>query len=187
MPRRPSPKRKKLLKAAAACFAEYGVHATTIAMIAERAEVPIGNVYYYYKTKDAFAGAVVAERLSNQRNRYEDWAVLSPLEALLAYVDHALSSPKKLAAYGCPQHALVMDLRRLASSVEAGARTLLLEEEAFVTHQVAACTEETTDVAQWLLAAVRGAKTLAHEKADPAVIERALIRLRGQLRARLRS
>ena len=45
---------------------EQGVHRTTLADVAEHADVPLGNVYYYYyyyyyyKTKDELIGAVLA-------------------------------------------------------------------------------------------------------------------------------
>ena len=58
--RKKATKRERLVRAAAECFREGGIRATTIKIIAERADVPIGNVYYYFKTKEDFASAVVA-------------------------------------------------------------------------------------------------------------------------------
>src|SRR5215471_11572763 len=52
-------KRERLIGAAAELFHEQGVHRTTIAEVAERADVPPGNVYYYFKTKDELVGAVL--------------------------------------------------------------------------------------------------------------------------------
>src|SRR5919198_228071 len=53
-------KRERLVESATALFHEQGVHRTTLAEVAERAEVPLGNVYYYFKTKDELVGAVLA-------------------------------------------------------------------------------------------------------------------------------
>src|SRR5919109_1095410 len=53
-------KRERLVESATALFHEQGVHRTTLAEVAERAEIPLGNVYYYFKTKDELVGAVLA-------------------------------------------------------------------------------------------------------------------------------
>src|SRR5689334_14575551 len=53
-------KRERLVESATALFHEQGVHRTTLAEVAERADVPLGNVYYYFKTKDELVGAVLA-------------------------------------------------------------------------------------------------------------------------------
>jgi len=45
-------KRDRLIAAAGETIYRQGVEATTIADIAEAADVPVGNVYYYFKTKD---------------------------------------------------------------------------------------------------------------------------------------
>ena len=47
------------MESARALIHEQGVQRTTLADIAERADVPLGNVYYYFKTKDDLIGAVV--------------------------------------------------------------------------------------------------------------------------------
>ena len=52
-------KRERLVKSAQALIHEQGAHRTTLAEIAERAEVPLGNVYYYFKSKDELIGAVL--------------------------------------------------------------------------------------------------------------------------------
>lgn len=60
---------ERLVHAAAECFREGGIRATTIKIIAERANVPIGNVYYYFKTKEDIASAVVASWTATSHNK----------------------------------------------------------------------------------------------------------------------
>ena len=43
-----SGKRERLVDSARDLFHERGVQRTTLAEVAERAEVPLGNVYYYF-------------------------------------------------------------------------------------------------------------------------------------------
>ncbi|MBO0730160.1 MAG: helix-turn-helix transcriptional regulator, partial [Acidimicrobiaceae bacterium] len=45
-------KRERLVAAARDVCHRQGVEKTTLADIAEAADVPVGNVYYYFKTKD---------------------------------------------------------------------------------------------------------------------------------------
>src|SRR5687768_2467630 len=52
-------KRERLIEGARRVFHEQGVQATTLADIAEAADVPVGNVYYYFKTKDQLIEAVI--------------------------------------------------------------------------------------------------------------------------------
>ena len=49
---RGSGKRERLVEGAQGAFHEQGVERTTLADVASRADVPLGNVYYYFKTKD---------------------------------------------------------------------------------------------------------------------------------------
>ena len=52
-------KRERLLSAASALLYQQGVENTTLADIAHAADVPLGNVYYYFKTKDEIVTAVI--------------------------------------------------------------------------------------------------------------------------------
>src|ERR1700693_6316963 len=60
---RGSAKRDRLVEAAARRFYEQGIERTTLADIAEAAGVPLGNVYYYFKTKDELVTAVVDKQV----------------------------------------------------------------------------------------------------------------------------
>src|SRR6266851_10371358 len=52
-------KRARLVASALDLLYRQGVARTTLADVAEAADVPIGNVYYYFKTKDALVEAVI--------------------------------------------------------------------------------------------------------------------------------
>ncbi|MGZ3346649.1 MAG: TetR/AcrR family transcriptional regulator, partial [Caulobacteraceae bacterium] len=52
-------KRDRLVEAAADLAHRRGFRETSLAAIAEAAGVPLGNVYYYFKTKDALAEALI--------------------------------------------------------------------------------------------------------------------------------
>ena len=58
-------KRQRLTAAAAVLAHRKGFANTTLADIAEMAEVPLGGVYYYFKSKDELAQAISDSRLSD--------------------------------------------------------------------------------------------------------------------------
>src|SRR5258708_10902094 len=65
-------KRSRLVSAAVGLAYRNGFGTTSLADIAREAEVPLGNVYYYFKTKDEIGEAIVELRLaqlSAQRQR----------------------------------------------------------------------------------------------------------------------
>src|SRR5579859_7173141 len=61
-------KRERLVAAAREVLHRQGVERTTLADIAAAAVVPVGNVYYYFKTKDDLVEAAI----DSQMNEVED-------------------------------------------------------------------------------------------------------------------
>jgi TetR/AcrR family transcriptional regulator, transcriptional repressor for nem operon len=53
-------KRERLVGGARELLHQQGVERTTLAQIAHTADVPPGNVYYYFKTKDELVEAAIA-------------------------------------------------------------------------------------------------------------------------------
>jgi AcrR family transcriptional regulator len=113
-PASPTPpgKRERLIAAACDLFYRQGIAATTLAHIGEAAEVPVGNMYYYFKTKDDIVAAVVEARTEEirsataalQRRHGSPKARLKALVALLA------ESRDRIADHGCPLGTLCTEL-----------------------------------------------------------------------------
>ena len=61
----PAGKRERLVAAACEVLHEQGVEKTTLADIAQAADVPVGNVYYYFKTKDQLVEAAIKAHGNN--------------------------------------------------------------------------------------------------------------------------
>src|SRR6267143_1760784 len=60
-------KRTRLIETATKLAYGRGFRETSLSDIAEAARVPVGNVYYYFKTKEELAEAVVERRLEEFR------------------------------------------------------------------------------------------------------------------------
>jgi AcrR family transcriptional regulator len=62
-------KRDRLVAGARDTIHRQGVEATTIADIAEASDVPVGNVYYYFKSQDELVAAAIGSYAQDSRER----------------------------------------------------------------------------------------------------------------------
>ncbi|WP_218001807.1 TetR/AcrR family transcriptional regulator [Microtetraspora malaysiensis] len=112
---RSADKRRRLTAAAADVLHRQGVERTTIADIAAAADVPVGNVYYYFKTKDELVQAALAEHaahlaeLTGELDRQPD-----PLHRLKALVAAWVEQRDVAVRFGCPTGTLAAELDKRA-------------------------------------------------------------------------
>ncbi len=120
-----SQKRRRLTAAAARVLHEQGVERTTLADIAREADVPVGNVYYYFKTKDELVRAALSEHsayLDELTGRLDELA--DPRDRLKALVQGWIDQRDLAARFGCPTGTLAVELDKRADGdldAEAGA------------------------------------------------------------------
>jgi AcrR family transcriptional regulator len=81
-------KRTRLVETAMKLSYRDGFRESSLADIAKAAHAPIGNVYYYFKTKEELGEAVVERRLEEIRAFSAEMSRLSsPKERLFAFLD----------------------------------------------------------------------------------------------------
>ena len=106
-------RRQQLLAVAANRFWQFGYGSTSLADIAGDADVPLGNVYYYFRTKQDIAkGAAdifVAETQSMLTEIAE--AESEPRRRVLALVHLLSESNRSRVQRGCPIALAVRDFR----------------------------------------------------------------------------
>src|ERR1700751_5282348 len=78
MPKTKTDKRSRLIQTPVKLAYRHGFRTTSLADIAEAANVPLGNVYYYFKTKDEIGEAIVEQRLLGLRTLQEEWNQRGP-------------------------------------------------------------------------------------------------------------
>ena len=104
-------KRERLVDGARQVFYEQGVDTTTLADIAQAADVPVGNVYYYFKTKDELVTAAIAEHARDVQEALESLEIHEAGKPRLKALVRMLSEKSDLTArYGCPQGTLCSEL-----------------------------------------------------------------------------
>jgi AcrR family transcriptional regulator len=127
---RTSDKRERLIEAAKALIHRKGFHNTTLADIASESKVPLGNVYYYFKTKDEICQAVIDERKKELTVLLDLCCKKAdPKTALKQLLKYTMKETKELDECGCPYSGLLVDLDRthsdLAHSAEQCIRAMI--------------------------------------------------------------
>jgi len=127
---RTSDKRERLIEAAKTLIHRKGFHSTTLADIASESKVPLGNVYYYFKTKDDICQAVIDERKKELTKLLQLCCKKAqPKLALKQLLKFTSKETKELDECGCPYTGLLLDLdrahSRLAPSADECIRVLI--------------------------------------------------------------
>jgi len=173
--------RTRLLKAAEKTTYRRGFAGTALADIAAAAEVPLGNVYYYFRTKDAIGQALVELRLSRFRRLLEELGKAdSPTERLCAFVEIKIKNRNELARSGCPVGTWCSELHKRGGAVARKSTALFDEALAWMESQFRALGRgaESRGLAVHLLSATQGVSVLAHAYHDPGLIEMEAARLK---------
>ncbi|MCP2329228.1 AcrR family transcriptional regulator [Hamadaea flava] len=177
---RSSAKRRRLSAAAAQVLHQRGVERTTIADIARAADVPVGNVYYYFKTKDDLVHAALAEQAQSLA---ELTAVLEqgpdPIDRLHGLVDAWVGQRDVAARYGCPTGSLATDVGKRDDGdldAEAG-RVMRLSLDWCERQLIEARVPDAADHALTLVSAYQGMSVMANALRDPEVMTREGARL----------
>ncbi len=118
MPRTPSDKRTRLVQAAADLGHLHGLSKVALVDIARQARVPLGNVYYYFKTKSALVEAVIAQRCAEFRQLQGAWdQEPTARERLKAFVQTTVTNRDTLKQAGCPVGSLCAELAKEPGSL----------------------------------------------------------------------
>ncbi len=152
MPKTKTDKRSRLIQTAVKLAYRHGFRTTSLADIAEAAKVPVGNVYYYFKTKDEIGEAIVEQRLLELRTLQEQWDQRgSPKERLLACIENTFENRDLLARGGCPVFT------ELLGWIEDQFRAI-------------GRGDTSRKLATQLLSSLQGVSVLAHGSGDPELV-----------------
>jgi AcrR family transcriptional regulator len=101
---------------------QHGIERTTLADIANAADVPAGNVYYYFKTKDEVIAAVIEAHAQQIKTTlaFIDAHHRSPKTRLKAFVREFTAQGEIVAQYGCPLGSLCSELDKRAEEPGLG-------------------------------------------------------------------
>jgi AcrR family transcriptional regulator len=151
-----------------------GVESTTLADIAQAADVPVGNVYYYFKTKDDLVHAVIdahAEEITTRLAGLEHHR--TPKARLKAFV-RMLTEQRELAArYGCPQGSLCSELDKRDDELSRACSLLMELPIDWAERQFRAMgRRDARELAVALIASYQGVSLLANTFREPELMAR---------------
>jgi len=177
-------KRAELVTAATVLLHEQGFHRTTLADVADRASVPLGNLYYYFKTKEALAEAVIAAHEQALHARFASWdaAHRDPRARLRRLVRAPLDTSDRVIQFGCPHGSLCQELEKLGAEAplaRAAARLLAVYVDwSSAQFQALGCDRrESRALAADLVVSVQGTMLVAHTLRSAALLAAQLRRV----------
>src|SRR5712692_7073087 len=180
-------KRDRLIEAAKILFYQQGVTGTTLADIAQQAEVPLGNIYYHFRTKEALVEAVIQAHLQElqslfaQLDRQPD-----PRQRLLGLLAAEREHEHVLARYGCPHGSLSQELDKedgQLTHVAAQIFQVYLDWTETQFRLLGKDEQEAKDLAIDLISSLQGTYVLTASFRSPELLERKLQRLEMWIRS----
>lgn len=181
----PPNKRDRLIESAALLFHRKGLSATSLADIAKQADIPIGNVYYYFKTKEDLAMAALAKRREEFAAAYFrlDEELADPRQRLIESVDYFNALREEYAQFGCPIGKILGDATPENETVVAAAAQVLEDFVAWAESQFKSLghAADARKYAVSLMAGIQGATVMAKATRNPDVIGNEVSRLTAWL------
>lgn len=181
-----SSKRHRLIEAAITLFYHQGVISTTLADIAQHAEVPLGNIYYHFRTKEALVEAVINKHIDGLRALFASWEHLSdPRERLLALLATECQQASTLARYGCPHGSLCQELDKSDTTLVTTASLLFQTYLSWAQEQIRLLgrdEQEASDLALDFVTSLQGTLLIGSSFRSSDLLERKLQRMEAWVR-----
>jgi AcrR family transcriptional regulator len=178
-------KRTRLRQSAVELAYRQGFRKTTIADLAAESKVPLGNIYYYFKTKDELGAAILETRLDEFHQLRDHAETLSdPKDRIRLFIDATLDNRAVVAERGCPMGSLCAELLKDGGELGKQSNALFAEPIAWLAAQFGSL--KRTDgaaLALQLMASLQGVSLLAQSFRDPRLIETEAVRLKAWLAA----
>lgn len=174
-------KRERLVAAACELVHRQGVAHTTLADIAQAADMLVGNLYYYFKTKDDIVAAIVdthAHQLTSALTELEG-RHRSPKARLKALVGVLAERRESIAHYGCRYGTLGSELAKRAEGPDPLAALLMRIPLDWAEQQFRAMgRRDAHDLAVELVASYQGSAVLSNALGQPELMARQARRLK---------
>ena len=167
-------KRERLVGSARQVLHEQGVHKTTLADVAQAADVPVGNVYYYFKTKDELVEAVIDDHARDIAARLATFDRHRTPKARLKALVRSWADMGELAAqHGCPHGSLCSELDKRDDGLDRAAAKLLELSVDWAEEQFREIgRRDARDLAIALVGAFQGAALLTNTFREPELLAR---------------
>jgi AcrR family transcriptional regulator len=167
-------KRQRLVDGARELVYQQGLERTTLADVAQVADVPPGNVYYYFKTKDALVDAAIDAHVQEIETMLASLERHRTPRARLKALIRAFIDQRDLAAErGCPHGSLCQELDKRDDELQRATRRLIEIPLMWAQNQFSLMgRRDAADLAVALISAYQGVSLLANTLRDPDLMLR---------------
>jgi len=167
-------KRRRLVEGARQVVYQQGLERTTLAEVAQVADVPPGNVYYYFKTKDDLVDAAISAHVQEIETMLASLERHRTPRARLKALVRAFVAQRDLAAQrGCPHGSLCQELDKRDDELQQAARRLIEAPLRWAQNQFSLMgRRDAGDLAVALISSYQGVSLLANTLRDPDLMLR---------------
>ncbi len=181
MPTKSERTRQRVVDAANQLFYRKGYNRTSFSDVVAEADVPRGNIYYYFRTKDEILKAVILHRIEITSTMLAEWDknISDPLDRLQRFVRILCDSTPALLRSGCPMGSLTVELAKDQLELKEEARKLFDRFQGWLVNQFIALgyPEEARELSLQLLARGQGIIVIAQVYQDPGFLERSTLEI----------
>ena len=179
-----SDKRERLVDAARSLFYTQGFKCTSLADIANESGVPLGNVYYYFKTKEDLAESVIGRYSLRLQKLFEQVSDLpDPRERLIGMLELLSKDMDQIVSKGCPMGSLCMEFCKGSSILGSKAADLLESMMDFFEAELLAMGRtDAREFAAHLVSVSQGASLLAQATCQKDIFRAEMARLQRLVR-----
>ncbi len=165
-------KRRTLIQTARKLIYRQGYHQTTLADISEKSGISVGNIYYYFKTKEQLIQAIIDERTQRFVALTKEWEKEpDPRKRLQLFLEMATTINRNIAEKGCPVGSLLQELNKSGAIDVKTANTTIQAHLDWVTEQFRLLGKENPrTLAYSFIASLQGGCLLANSLNDPEIL-----------------
>lgn len=179
-------KRERLIDSAAELFHHKGFNSTSLADIAKHADIPIGNVYYYFKAKDDLAIAAIEKRKEHFEQIYHalEAAFFDPRQRLIEYLGYYNKMRDEYYVHGCPIGRITNEALIEKDAVASAAADVFQAFLFWAMDQFRALGHSNQDAqsnAISMMSGIQGSITMARALSNPQIISDEIKRLSAWL------
>lgn len=187
MPKKPD-KRHCLIEIAKKLIYQQGLNMTTLTDLALEADVPLGNLYYYFKKKEDIGIAVLNSIAVEQQTFFQQLdKEPSPKARLHYFLEHAKQKAKLIALQGGPIGTLCQELAKERGTLHNLAAKLMMDCLLWIEAQfyTSGYIEEASDLSLDLMYKLQGICLLGYTFKKPNLITQQITLLQDCLKERI--
>lgn len=168
--------RQRILESANRLFYRQGYNLTTFSDIVAASNIPRGNIYYYFQSKEEILSAAIDNRKMRISQMLQDWQhqQSSPIERINRFLHILVSSNKAISRWGCPMGSLNTELGKSQKNLQKAARSMFLLFETWLTEQfidMGYNKRKANELALRILARGQGISLIAHVYHNKEILE----------------